>query len=139
MQQHLPKPPTSAVVLLYEGTTTESFGGQAQVTARPVEETGVAVGDGTVAGRSAVNVSLTPDSSLPGFTTGFESGWTTLAAVVSAVVLGVAFMLPLIPLLALAWFGLGMVRRSLAARPSRPAAYAPPPPRPSRETASTDA
>lgn len=131
--------PGASLVLFYEGTAADSFGGQAQVTARPVDETGTSIGDGTVAGRSTVNVSVSPDNSLPGFMSGFESGWATLTAVISAVVLGVGFMLPILPLLVLAWFGLRLVRRRLPARPTQPVAYTPPPPQPARKPVSTDA
>ncbi len=130
--------PDASLALFYEGTADKSFNGQAQVTARPVDAEGAPVGQGTVAGRSSASVSVAPDNSLPGFVSGFESGWAALTAVISAVVLGIAFMLPLLPLLVLAWFGARLLRRHLAARPAKPAAYTPPPPAPTRESVSAE-
>lgn len=130
--------PDESVTLFYEGTAEQSFNGQAQVTARPVDSSGSPVGQGTVAARSSIGFSVVADNSLPGFVSGFESGWATLTAVVSAVVLGVAFMLPILPLLALAWFGLRVLRRRLDARSVNASPYLPPPPAPVRETVSAE-
>ncbi len=131
--------PGASLVLFYEATAQERVAGQAQVTARPVDAVGDPVGQGTVASRSSVAIDVIADDSLPGFASGFESGWATLAAVIAALVLSFGFLLPLIPLIAIAWFALRMLRRWAAARPAKPSAPVPPPPAPVRQPAAASA
>jgi len=127
----------ASVTLVAEIEAEPFRDGRAQATANSVSEGGADLQLGRTAGRDDLDLSITEDTSLPGFLDGLSTGWAAMVQVIGVLVLIAGFALPFLWVIPVAWFTRRWMKSRKAAKmPPPPAAMPTPPVRPEYVAAS---
>ncbi len=103
--------PGESIVLAAEISIDRTVRTQTNVTAIPVDEDGNEIPGRSVANTSTIFLQAVDPEGIPGFTAGVRATWNVLVTLGQVLVLAAGVLIPLIPILLLAWFGWRAYRR----------------------------